>query len=264
MNKPAPPRPPGGRPPARPPAAARPSAKRPPSRPAGQARPAPADARPLTEAELQQLQKLLDGLPGTLEPLDVVMIDGYLCGVLLQPQPVPVERWLPLITDVDGRPPPARFDAATLRALVLRRHAELDAAIVERDWFDPWIYQLDDQASPSETVLPWVAGFATAADAFTALMDRHEAAILEPLATLYRHLDPDDLEDADALLAEIETLAPPESLDEAVEDLVRSVLLIADVSRPAADRPPSGPAQPRPRPPTAPGPSRKRTQKRPG
>ena len=198
---------------------------------------------PLNEVELQQLQTLMDGIPGTLEPLDVVMIDGYLCGVLLQPVPVPAERWLPLIPDIDGRAPPARFDLATMRALVLRRHAELDRAIGHRQWFDPWVYQLDDAASPSETVLPWVAGFATAVDAFTALMDRHEAALLEPRATLYRHLDPDDLEDADELLAEIETLAPPETLAEAVEDLVRSVLLMADVSRPvagalAAGRPP--------------------------
>ena len=156
--------------------------------------------QPLTEAELAQLQALMDGIPDTLEPLDVVMIDGYLCGVLLQPQPVPAERWLPLIPDVDGRPPPARFDLATMRALVLRRHAELDAAIARRQWFDPWIYQLDDEATLTETVLPWVAGFATAVDAFTTLMDRHEDALLEPLATLYRHLDPDDLEDADALV----------------------------------------------------------------
>lgn len=189
---------------------------------------------PLDEAELQQLQALLDTLPATLEPLDVVMIDGYLCGVLLQPQPVPAERWLALIPDVEGRAPPKRFDLATLRALVLRRHGELDRAIARRQWFDPWVYQLDDEASPSETVLPWVAGFATAVDAFPALMDRYEAELLEPLATLYRHLDPDDLEDADELLAEIETLAPPETLAEAVEDLVRSVLLMADVSRPVA------------------------------
>jgi len=197
--------------------------------------------QPLTEAELAQLQGLMDGIPDTLEPLDVVMIDGYLCGVLLQPQPVPAERWLPLITDVDGRPPPARFDSSAMRALVLRRHAELDRAIAYRQWFDPWVYQLDDEATLTETVLPWVAGFATAVDAFTTLMDRHEDALLEPLATLYRHLDPDDLEDADDLLAEIETLAPPETLAEAVEDLVRSVLLMADVSRPVAGALAAGP-----------------------
>ncbi len=232
MNPPPPRRPPAGRPPGRPTARA--------PRPAAAA-PALVALQPLTEAELAQLQGLMDGIPDTLEPLDVVMIDGFLCGVLLQPQPVPPERWLPLIPDVDGRPPPARFDLATMRALVLRRHAELDAAIARRQWFDPWIYQLDDEATLTETVLPWVAGFATAVDAFTMLMDRHEAALLEPLATLYRHLDPDDLEDADDLLAEIETLAPPETLAEAVEDLVRSVLLMADVSRPVAGALAAGP-----------------------
>ena len=234
MTTPPPRRPSAGRPPGR--AAARPS------RPAAAAPvPAPAAVQPLSEVELAQLQALMDGIPDTLEPLDVVMIDGYLCGVLLQPQPIPPERWLPLIPDIDGRAPPARFDLAAMRALVLRRHAELDGAIARRQWFDPWIYQLDDEASLSETVLPWVAGFATAVDAFTALMDRHEAALLEPLATLYRHLDPDDLEDADELLAEIETLAPPETLAEAVEDLVRSVLLMADVSRPVAGALAAGP-----------------------
>ncbi len=222
-------------PPRRPPPSRPSPPRRPPAR-ATAAPVAPAAAQPLGEPELAQLQALLDGIPATLEPLDVVMIDGYLCGVLLQPEPVPAERWLALIPDVDGRAPPARFDIATMRALVQRRHAELDAAIARRQWFDPWVYQLDDAASPSETVLPWVAGFATAVDAFTGLMDRHEDELLEPLATLYRHLDPDDLEDADELLAEIETLAPPETLAEAVEDLVRSVLLMADVSRPVAGK----------------------------
>ena len=194
----------------------------------------PPGSGPLSEAELEQLQTLMDGLPATLEPLDVVMIDGYLCGVLLQPQAVPAEQWLALIPDIDGRAPPKRFDLLAMRALVMRRHAELNQAIGHRQWFDPWVYQLDDEASLSETVLPWVAGFATAVDAFTALMDQHEDELLEPLATLYRHLDPDDLEDAEELLAEIETLALPETLAEAVEDLVRSVLLMADVSRPVA------------------------------
>ena len=83
-------------------------------------RPPPA---PFTEAELDTLQRLLDAVPAPLEPLDVSMLDGYLCGVLLQPRPVPVERWLPHVTDVDGRPLPAGFDAGALHALVRRRHA---------------------------------------------------------------------------------------------------------------------------------------------
>lgn len=63
--------------------------------------------------------------------------------------------------------------------------------------------------------------------------------MLEPLAMLYRHLDADDLEDADAMLAEIESLEPARDLEEAVEDLVRATLLLADVTRPAASGPPA-------------------------
>lgn len=191
-----------------------------------------APVQPLSERELDELQALLDGLPAGHESLDVVMIDGYLCGVLLQPRLVPQAAWLPPVIDLEGRPAPAGFATPRLAALLARRHAELNRAIERRDWFDPWVYQLDEDASPSETVLPWVAGFSVAMEAFPQLMQQHEAALLEPLATLYRHFDPDDLEDADELLAEIETLELPADLTEAVDDLVRSVLLMADVSRP--------------------------------
>ena len=122
-----------------------------------------------------------------------------------------------------------------------RRHAELAAAIGERQWFDPWIYPLDDDATPSEAVLPWVAGFAAAMDLFPALMRLDDPELVEPLALLYRHFDADDLEDADALLAVIETLEPAADLAEAVQDLVRSLMLIADVSRPRTSPPPAKP-----------------------
>ena len=58
----------------------------PPPAPSSPSAPLLAATGPLNEAELDTLQALLDSLPATLEPLDTVMIDGYLCGVLLQPQ----------------------------------------------------------------------------------------------------------------------------------------------------------------------------------
>lgn len=215
--------------------------KKPPSH-----RAAPSQQQALTEKDIDTLQTLLDALPAPCEPLDASMLDGYLCGVLLQPRRVPESRWLPHVTDVDARPVPPAHDLARLHALVRRRHAELDAAIAQRHWFDPWVFELDAAdddapATPSQTVYPWVAGFATAQEFFPELMHAHEAALTEPLALLYRHLDPDDLEDADALIEEIETLEPPERLEEAVEDLVRATLLIADVARPR-DRAPARPA----------------------
>ncbi|MET0332859.1 MAG: YecA family protein [Rhizobacter sp.] len=214
-------------------------------------------AAPLSEHDIDELQALLDRVPAPLEPLDVSMLDGYLCGLLVQPVRMPASRWLPFITDADGRALPANFNATRLHELAQRRHAELHDAISNRQWFDPWVFELDgdddDAPADAEAVYPWVAGFATAMEHFPELMQRDAQALTEPLALLYRHLDPDDLEDADELLAEIDTLEPPEDLATAVEELVRATLLLADVGRPV----PNSKAKPKP-PPRRPGPPSRR------
>ena len=208
-----------------------------------------AAVQPLSEAEMEQLQTLLDAVPAPLESLDVSMLDGYLVGVLLQPKAVPTFNWTRHVMDSDeGRAPPAGFDSRTLIELVKRRHAELNQAIVLRQWFDPWVFELEDDAEPSEVVFPWVAGFGLATSLFPDLMKGDPIHLLEPLASIFMHMDPDDLEDADDLLEEIDTLEPPANLAEAVESLVRSTLLLADISRPppkpVAQKPPArrGPA----------------------
>lgn len=200
-------------------------------------RTAPPPPRPLGERELGQLQALLDALPPPLEPLDISALDGFLVGVVLQPQSVPTSRWLPHVHDLDARPAPPGVSLEPLHALVLRRHTELERAITSRRWFDPWVFDLEPaspggEVTPSEVVLPWIGGFAAALELFPGLLARADAAAREPLATLYAHLDPDDLEDADDLLELIDTLEPPETVAEAVEDLVRCSLLLADVTRP--------------------------------
>jgi uncharacterized protein len=212
-------------------------------------------APPLSEADLNRLQTLLDTVPEPLEPLDVSMLDGYLCGVLLQPADVPAGAWIKHVWDVDGRALPAGWPALhELQGLVQRRFRELARAIAGRQWFDPWVFEMDEEASPLETTVPWVAGFATAMELFPALMAMNAPEALEPMAVLYAAFDPDDLEDAEELIAEIETLEPPGELAEAIEDIVTSVLRLADVSRP---QPQGGgaPARqaPRPRPPGRPG-----------
>jgi uncharacterized protein len=212
--------------------------------------------QPLSAAEFDELDRALAAWPPPAQPLDVVALDGHLCGVLLQPVPVPESQWLPGVLDVEtgsiaaapGPGWPAGESAARVATLVRRRHAELDAAIGARRWFDPWVFELDDaQLPPHAATLPWVAGFAAAMERFPKLMAQDEAQLLEPLAVLYAAFDPEDLEDAQALLEEIETLEPPATLEEAVEDLVTSVLRLADVARPgraAVLRPPQ--RQPRP------------------
>ena len=189
-----------------------------------------------SEREIDELQGLLDAVPAPLEALDVATLDGFLCGVIVQPRRIVPERWLPFVTDGDGRPLPTGFDARRLRELAVRREAELRRAIERREWFDPRVFELedDDAASPADgvdAVYPWVAGFAAAMEIFPGLLEGDDEAVVEPLALIYRHLDPDDLEDADALLAEIESLEPPADLAAAVEELVRATLLLADVAR---------------------------------
>lgn len=189
----------------------------------------------LTDSDIAELDRLLEHTPAPLQPMDSSALDGFLCGVLLQPEPPPPERWLRYVTDLDGRAHPRPASLSRLHALVRRRHAELAAAIAGRQWFDPWIYELEG-GTPAEAVLPWVAGFAAAQDLFPALMRLEQPALVEPLAVLYSHFDPADLEDADELLAVIETLEPAPDLGEAVQDVVRSVMLIADVARPRQPR----------------------------
>ena len=199
----------------------------------------PSAAATLTDRDRQRLEALLDALPAPLEPLDLSALDGFLVGVLLQPKPVPASRWLPHVHDLDARPAPPGVPLDELHALVKRRHTELDRAITQRRWFDPWVFDLaperpDEPVSPSEVVMPWVAGFAAALDLFPDLLARSGSGVREPLATLYRHFDADDLEDADELQELMDALEPPESVEEAVEDLVRSTLLLADETRPRA------------------------------
>ena len=44
-----------------------------------------ASEQDLSDAEFAELDELLAAIPEPLEPLDVVMLDGFLCGVIVQP-----------------------------------------------------------------------------------------------------------------------------------------------------------------------------------
>ena len=194
---------------------------------------------PLGEREIAALQALLDAVPAPLEPPDVSMLDGFLCGVLVQPVAVAPARWLPFATDVEGRPLPGGFDPRPLHALVRRRVAELQRAIARRQWFDPWVFELDvpaDRDGAAAAVLPWAAGCTAALETFPALLAGDDDALTAPLALLYRHVGTETLDDADALREEIAELEPPADLGTAVEELVRATLLLADAAGVGSER----------------------------
>lgn len=210
----------------------------------------------LTDAEFAELDELLAATPAPLQPLDASMLDGYLCGVIVQPRLIEPDEWLPNIFDYDGGLLPDTVDAAwldKLTQLVERRHAALNRSLVEDGWFDPVILDVDETETPeplpadatdeeraarasyealgaiSRALMPWVAGFQHAALCFPELADMPDDAVAAALARLYRHLPAETPEEKEV----VETLNrehPLKDLDDAIEELVVTVADLADLT----------------------------------
>ncbi|NUZ04305.1 UPF0149 family protein [Piscinibacter koreensis] len=218
--------------------------------------PSAATARDLSDAEFEELDRLLEMTPEPLEPLDAVMLDGYLCGVLVQPVLIDSDDWLPGVFDFDGRPLPepgagpvtrggSRAWLERVRGLVERRHAALNRELAENGWFDPLILELDEASAASESdaakreqlgidavsepLLPWVAGFQHAAITFPALAEMADDSVQLALARLYRHL-PAETDDERAVVETLRKESPLDSLDAAIEELVASVADLYDLT----------------------------------
>jgi uncharacterized protein len=196
----------------------------------------------LTDAELDELADLLDATPAPLEPLDVLMLDGYLAGVLVQPRVVAAEDWLPAVFDAERRPLPDKVDAAWLarcRALVERRRDALNAGISEDGWFDPVIADIDrlppaseydaPQSDVSRALLPWVAGFHWAQACFPDLEATADDAVGAALSRIYRHLPPETDEERE-LVATMDREHPLASLDAGIEDVVNATVELWDLT----------------------------------
>jgi uncharacterized protein len=218
----------------------------PPTPPSTAARPAD-----LTDAEFAELDELLQRTPEPLEPLDVVMLDGYLCGVIVQPLLLESAYWLGHVFDFDARALPDDADPVWLErttALILRRHAALNRAIEEDGCFDPLILELDPLPEPAddaaaavpaahppdvpqwEPLMPWVAGFQHATVCFPDLAELADDAVQTTLARIYRHLPGETAQERE-IVATLEREHPLNTLDEAIEDLVVCVADLHDLTR---------------------------------
>lgn len=203
----------------------------------------------LTDAEFAELDDLLAATPEPLQPVDAVMLDGFLCGVIVQPVLLETATWLPHVFDFDGQPLPDDVDPAWLArttALIQRRHAALNRAMAEDGWFDPLILEFDDEhpreAPPegevdpladlpevSQAVMPWVAGFQHAALCFPDLGEMPDDAVMTALARLYRHL-PVETDQEREVVATLDREHPLKTLDDAIEELVVTVADLYDLT----------------------------------
>jgi len=161
-------------------------------------------SKPLTDRDIGELDEILAAIPETHDPLDVALLDGFLVGVLLQPDLVLPSAWLPLVFDAQGGEAalPDLPTASRATELVMRRYNELAACIAAREPFDPIVFELENESGEVLTgregiaaLAAWAAGFANAFDVFASL--RMAAAGDDELAGLLtgilRHLpeDPD-------------------------------------------------------------------------
>ena len=95
---------------------------------------------PLTDDEITELDELLMAGDEDRDPLDVVMLDGFLTGIVLQPDVVPPSAWLPLVFDSRGRAPAVPAEPAMTQRthdLIMRRHNEIAAHVAAREPCDP-------------------------------------------------------------------------------------------------------------------------------
>lgn len=210
----------------------------------------PASSHDLTDEEFAELDDLLQATPEPLTPVDAVMLDGFLCGVLVQPVLLEPSVWLPFVFDFDGQPLPESADPVwkeRVTALTLRRYQALNEALVEDGWFNPLVLEFDDEhplqpvpegevdpmaglSEVSQALMPWVAGFQHATLCFPDLAEMPDDAVMAALARLYRHL-PTETDEEREVVAVLDREHPLNNLEDAIEELVVTVADLADLTR---------------------------------
>jgi uncharacterized protein len=215
-----------------------------------------ASAQDLSEAEFVELDELLAAIPEPLEPLDAVMLDGFLCGVVVQPTLIDTDDWLPFVFDAGGHrwgeaEPSAEQQRA--RTLILRRHAALNRSLAEFGGFDPFVLEplpaegdaaaISDASPPAEVapqapsgdpvcemLAPWVSGFEQALQLLPGLVELDEPEVMSALARVWRFLPADASNEAGEEPAP--GVAAPASLDAAIGALVGAVADLYDITAP--------------------------------
>lgn len=119
-------------------------------------------ATPLTDAELDRLEALLDD-PALEDALRLDEAQGYLCAALAGPRPMPPERWL---ADILGSDEALELPVGLEAAGLLRRFA--DALEAELNAGEPptlLLYPLEEGDDAPSDYPPWCEAYLAAVDA---------------------------------------------------------------------------------------------------
>jgi len=112
----------------------------------------------LSEVELDELESLLasDRVPD--ECMSLEMLDGYLAAVVVAPNPVLPDQWLPGVWSDTGELPEGA-GVQRLLALVLRYHDELAQTLGDPEGWEPFCYATEAGDETTRLGDEWMTGF---------------------------------------------------------------------------------------------------------
>jgi uncharacterized protein len=172
-----------------------------------------AGIREVSEEDLTVLERFLMSERAPAECMQLSDLDGFLTGIVIGPERIAPEEWLPLVWH--GEP---EFDtpaeAAKINGIVLARHEEILWTLTQSpEEFAPIFWQ-DEDGEP--IAVDWAEGFLEAIrlrpDSWTPLFEsKDHSVVVTPIAALWQDDDAQsDLDDAEEarLRAEATDLVP--------------------------------------------------------
>jgi uncharacterized protein len=112
---------------------------------------------PMTDAEIDRLETLLESPPAGTDPLWIDSLQGFLAAVISAPSEIPRTRWMAVAvgTETDWDTTPERRD---LVRLIDRMHEDVLRELGSGDGVPLLVYPKDDKGEAYDFE-PWVAGY---------------------------------------------------------------------------------------------------------
>lgn len=158
---------------------------------------------PMTDAEIDRLETLLESPPEGTDPLWIDSLQGFLAAVASGPSPVDRSRWMPVAIGAgdEWEPQPAQQE---LIALVDRLYGDILSELGVGEGLPLLVYP-DDEGGEQFDFEPWAAGYLegvalSEVDWYEAGEEEVVESLLTPMVALSGGLDDD--EELDAMLQE--------------------------------------------------------------
>jgi len=122
-----------------------------------------ADAAPLSDAELDELEQFLTSDATPEECMDIAMLDGFLTALVIAPNTILPSQWLPAVwgeTEEEDMVWDSTEQMQRILGLVMRMYNDRVQDLHEDiDAYDPLIYQSQHEGKPVPILDEWCTGF---------------------------------------------------------------------------------------------------------